>query len=43
MMSFEMFCDTRDAYRDDSRKKNKDKPDGGENEYDKLKRLMQIR
>lgn len=43
MMSFEMFCDTREAYRDDCRRKNKDKTSGGENEYDKLKRLMKIK
>lgn len=42
MMAFEMFCDTRDAYRDDCKKRNKDKSPDGESEYDKLKRLMKV-
>ena len=42
MMAFEMFCDTRDAYRDDFKKKNKDKTQDGESEYEKLKRLMKV-
>lgn len=42
MMAFEMFCDTREAYRDDYKKKNKDKGGNGESEYDKLKRLMKV-
>jgi len=45
MMAFEMFCDTREAYRDDYKKKNRDKNgagQGGESEYDKLKRLMKV-
>jgi hypothetical protein len=43
MMAFELFSDTRDAYRDDFKKRNKDKVQDGESEYDKLKRLMSVR
>lgn len=42
MMAFELFSDTRDAYRDDFKKRNKDKAQDGESEYDKLKRLMKV-
>jgi hypothetical protein len=45
MMAFEMFCDTREAYRDEFKKKSKGggtTGHDGENEYEKLKRLMKI-